>query len=96
MVQPTWSRNRRTRKLKDFGRKTETDGTEPGSAVEGDLNKAWTNAQVASVDLQTAGAEDWESTKTSFEKATRELAKTWDKIRLRGRLASAQRPVHRW
>jgi hypothetical protein len=27
------------------------------------------------------GAEDWESAKTSFEKASLELAEAWDKLR---------------
>jgi hypothetical protein len=30
--------------------------------------------------LQTVGAEGWESAKTSFEKASRELAEAWHKI----------------
>jgi hypothetical protein len=45
------------------------------------LTKAWTKAEAASRKLQTVGAKDWESAKTSFEKASRELAEAWDKIR---------------
>jgi hypothetical protein len=68
------------RKIDDFNRKSEAAGGEPGSAVEGALTRAWTNAEVAEADLQTAGPESWDSAKISFEKASRELADTWSKI----------------
>jgi hypothetical protein len=70
------------RRIDDFNRKAEANGTEPGSAAEGELTRAWTNAEVAAADLLTAGPESWESAKMSFEKASRELADTWSKIRL--------------
>jgi len=69
------------RRIDDFSQNAEANGTEPGSAAEGELTRAWTNAQVAAADLLTAGPESWESAKTSFEKASRELADTWSKIR---------------
>ena len=53
---------------------------EAGNAAENDLNNAWTKAETASSKLQTVGAESWESAKTSFEEASRELADTWHKI----------------
>jgi len=39
-----------------------------------------TKAEAASRQLQTVGAKGWESAKTSFEKASRELAEAWHKI----------------
>ncbi|MGA2128533.1 MAG: hypothetical protein ABSG76_20570 [Xanthobacteraceae bacterium] len=67
-------------KIDDFNQKAEAAGGEPGSTVEGALTRAWTNAQVAAADLQTAGPESWESAKISFEKASRDLADIWSKI----------------
>jgi hypothetical protein len=69
------------RKLHDFSEKAEAKGKEAGNAAENDLNKAWTKAEAASSKLQTVGAESWESAKTSFEEASRELADAWHKIR---------------
>jgi hypothetical protein len=73
------------RKLQDFGEKAEAKGKEAGQAAATDLNKAWTRAEAASGRLQTAGAEDWESAKASFEKASRELADAWDRVRAQGK-----------
>jgi len=69
------------RKLHDFSEKAEAKGKEAGDAAGNDLNKAWTKAKAASSRLQTVGAEGWESAKTSFEEASRELVDAWDKIR---------------
>jgi hypothetical protein len=69
------------RKLHDFSEKAEAKGKEAGNAAENDLNKAWTKAEAASGKLQTVGAESWESAKTSFEEASRELRDAWHKIR---------------
>jgi hypothetical protein len=69
------------RKLHDFSEKAEAKGKEAGDAAENDLNKAWTKAEAASGKLQTVGAESWESAKTSFEEAARELRDAWHKIR---------------
>lgn len=69
------------RKLHDFSEKAEAKGKEAANAAENDLNKAWTKADAASSKLQTVGAESWESAKTSFEEASRELADAWHKIR---------------
>jgi hypothetical protein len=68
------------RKLHDFSAKAEAKGQEAGNAAENDLNKAWAQAEAASRKLQTVGAESWESAKTSFEEASRELADAWHKI----------------
>jgi hypothetical protein len=68
------------RKLHDFSEKAEAKGKEAGNAAGNDLNKAWTKAEAASSKLQTVGAESWESAKTSFEEASRELADAWHKI----------------
>jgi len=67
-------------KLHDFSEKAKSKGREAGNAAENDLDKAWTRAEAASRKVQTAGAEGWDSAKTSFEKASHELAETWHKI----------------
>lgn len=69
------------RKLHDFSAKAEANGKEAGNAAETDLNKAWTKTEAASRKLETVGAEGWDHAKTSFEKASRELADAWDKVR---------------
>ena len=68
------------RKLHDFSAKAEGNGKEAGNAAETDLNKAWTRTEAASRRLQTVSAEGWDSAKTSFEKASHELAEAWHKI----------------
>ena len=68
------------RKLHDFSEKVVAKGKEAGNATENDLHEAWTKAEAASRQLQTVGAEGWESARTSFEKASHELAETWHKI----------------
>ena len=78
------------RKLHDFSEKAAAKGKEAGNAAENDLNKAWTKADAASRKLQTVGAEGWESAKTSFEKASHELADAWHKIHPR---TSKRRPL---
>ena len=69
------------RKLHDFSEKAKAKAQAAGSAAEIDLNKAWTRAEAEARKLPTAGAEGWKSAKTSFEKASRELANAWDNIR---------------
>jgi len=73
---PEWQR-----KLHDFSEKAKTKGQEAGNAAGNDLNAAWAKTQAEAHKLQTATAEGWESAKASYEKASRELADTWDKIR---------------
>jgi Skp family chaperone for outer membrane proteins len=68
------------KKLHDLSEKAEAKGAQVGNAVEDDLNKAWTKTEAASRRLQTAGAEGWESAKTSFENASHELTETWHRI----------------
>ncbi|HXQ52184.1 MAG TPA: hypothetical protein VN802_13905 [Stellaceae bacterium] len=69
------------RKLHDFSANVEAKGKEAGAATEADLNRAWTKAEAASRQLQTVGAEAWDNAKSSYEKATRELADAWNKAR---------------
>jgi hypothetical protein len=69
------------RKLHDFGEKAEATGKEASNAAQNDLNKAWTKAESASRELRIVGADGWERAKASYEKATRELADAWEKIR---------------
>jgi hypothetical protein len=69
------------RKLHDFSEKARANGQEASDAAGKDLNKAWSKVEAASRDLQTAGADGWDSAKAAFEKASHELADTWDKVR---------------
>ena len=69
------------RKLINFNGKVEAKGKEASTAAEKDLQKAWTNADNASHELQTVGAEGWKSAKITFETAFRKLGGAWDKVR---------------
>ena len=68
------------KKLHDFSEDMEAKGKAAGNAAEKDLNEAWTRAEAASRQLQTAGDEGWESAKSSYEKASHDLAEAWKKI----------------
>jgi hypothetical protein len=72
------------RKLHDFGEKAAANGHAAADAAENDLNAAWIAADADARKLQTATAEGWEDAKISFEKASRDLADAWDKIRTPG------------
>jgi|GEM_PF-1412374 len=69
------------RKLHDFSAKTQAEGRKDATAAQHDLNEAWTKAEAAANKLQTAGADGWESAKISYEKASQDLASSWDKVR---------------
>jgi hypothetical protein len=70
------------RKLHDFGEKAAANGHAVADAAENDLNAAWIAADADARKLQIATAAGWEDAKISFEKASRDLADAWDKIRL--------------
>jgi hypothetical protein len=57
-------------------------GKQAGNAAGHDLKSAGIQAEAASRDLETAGAEDWQIAKASYERASRELAATWRKVHL--------------
>jgi hypothetical protein len=67
-------------KLHDFREKARTKATAENIATRNDFNTAWTRAEAASHRLATAGAADWQSAKSSFEKASQKLAAVWQKI----------------
>src|ERR1700689_2745936 len=61
------------RKLHDFSEKTRTKTSEGSITAKNDFNTAWTEADDAFHKLETVGAEDWESAKTSYNKASQKL-----------------------
>ena len=68
------------RKLHEFGEQAEAKGRDASSAAEKGLNDAWIKAKDASGKLQTVGDEGWQSAKSSYENARRDLAETWRRI----------------
>jgi L-lactate utilization protein LutC len=68
-------------KLHDFSEKAKAKGREEGNAADNELNAALTKAEAEQHKLESASAEDWESAKISFEKASHDLKEVWDKIR---------------
>jgi hypothetical protein len=69
------------RKLHDFREKTRTKNSEENIAARNDFNTAWTETEDAFHKLQIVGAQDWESAKKSYNKASLRLAAIWEKIR---------------
>ena len=72
-------------KLHAFSEKAKAKGEKAGNAAENELNTAWSKTEAEAHKLQTAGADDWESAKASYERATRELADAWDRNRPHGK-----------
>jgi hypothetical protein len=72
-------------KLRDLRDKTKARNSEASKTTRKDLNAAWTEADDALHKLETVGAEDWESAKMSFNKATLKLAAVWQTIIIQAR-----------
>jgi hypothetical protein len=72
-------------KLRDLRDKTKARNSEASNTTRKDLNAAWTEADDALHKLETVGAEDWESAKMSFNKATLKLAAVWQTIIIQAR-----------
>lgn len=68
------------RKLRDFGDKAKGGGKAADAAARDELQRAWTNAEAASDRLQAMDAAGWDSAKSSFEKASHQLAESWHRI----------------
>jgi hypothetical protein len=68
-------------KLDGFSENAKVNGQKAGEAAGNDLYQAWAQAKDKSSRLQTAGAQDWQSARISYVKATRDLANAWDRIR---------------
>ncbi|HUZ75224.1 MAG TPA: hypothetical protein VMU87_19745 [Stellaceae bacterium] len=69
------------RKLHEYSETAEAKGSEAGKAAENELHAAWTKAEAASRQLETASADGWESARTSYDKASHDLADAWHKVR---------------
>jgi hypothetical protein len=67
------------RKLHDL--REERRNSEANIKTRKHFNTAWTKVEEASRKLETAGAENWESAKVSFHKASQRLAAVWEKIK---------------
>ena len=68
-------------KLHRFGEKAKAKGQQAGDATADGLNAAWAKTQAEADKLRVAGADGWDSAKASYEKASHDLADTWNRIR---------------
>lgn len=68
-------------KLHDIREKAKIRNSEASNAAQNDFNAAWTETEDAFHKLETVRAEDWESAKISFNKASQKLAAIWEKIK---------------
>jgi hypothetical protein len=71
-------------KVHDFGAEAAAKGRKDAIAAQRDLDEAWAKTEAEAdklkTSLKTSSAEAWDSARTSYEKASHELAGTWDKI----------------
>jgi len=65
---------------KDVGQKAAATGKDAGDTAEKHLKQAWHKTQEAADKLQTAGGKGWDSAKAAYERASSDLARTWNKI----------------
>jgi Spy/CpxP family protein refolding chaperone len=68
-------------KLHDLRQKARVKNSEANLTARRNFDTAWTEAEDASRRLETVGAQDWESAKVSFHKASQKLAVIWEKIK---------------
>jgi hypothetical protein len=67
--------------LDAFDTKVAAEGSVDGRAAADRLNLAWARTKDEAGKLQTAGAQDWERAKASFEDTSRDFTEGFDKVR---------------
>ena len=72
-------------KLHDLRQKARVKNSEANLTARRNYDTAWMEAEDASRRLETVGAQDWESAKVSFHKASQKLAMVWGKIKSQGK-----------
>lgn len=65
---------------KDVGNKASATGKDVSEATEKHLKQAWSKTQEAADKLQNTGDKGWQSAKAAYERASHDLARTWNKI----------------
>jgi hypothetical protein len=68
------------RKLDDAGDKVGAQARTSSDAAERDLHTAWRKTQAAADRLQGASQDGWDRVKSSFERASRDLKETWNRV----------------
>jgi hypothetical protein len=69
------------RQLQDLREKRRAKNLEADITTKNDFHTAWIETEDAFHKLETVGANDWESAKTSYNKASLKLAAIWEKIK---------------
>ncbi len=69
------------RQLHDLREKRRIKNLAADITSKNDFNTAWIETEDAFHKLETVGAENWESAKTSYNKASLKLAAIWEKIK---------------
>ncbi|HTZ80053.1 MAG TPA: hypothetical protein VMC10_19235 [Stellaceae bacterium] len=65
---------------KDVGQKASATGKDVGDAADKHLKQAWHKTQEAADKLQNAGDKGWGAAKAAYERASHDLARTWNKL----------------
>jgi len=68
-------------KLQELRESAKAKGQQVGSAAQHDLDKAWADTQVQAERVKAATIDNWENAKAGFQKASRDLADAWDRVR---------------
>jgi hypothetical protein len=69
------------RQLQDLREKRRAKNLEADITTKNDFRTAWIETKDAFHKLETAGANDWERAKTSYNKASLKLAAIWETIK---------------
>ncbi len=69
-------------KLRGMADEADATGQETATAARSDLRAAWRKTETGASRLQTATAAGWGDAKSSFEQASQDLQRAWDKTLL--------------
>jgi len=64
-----------------FNKTAEAKGRDQDNAAGSDLNVAWTEAKAEERKMEVAGADDWESVRTTFDNASHRFEDALDRAR---------------
>ncbi len=69
-------------KMGGMADKAEATGQAAATTAEADLRTAWDRTEVRARNLRTATAAGWADARSTYEQASQDLSRAWDKTRL--------------
>jgi len=67
-------------RLHDFNAKLESNTTQSKATTSKDLDSAWNDTKTAWNQLETAGVDDWNSARATFQGASHKLGVAWQRV----------------